>query len=674
MTVIENKHEKGLLEFFGDAETVKEFKKLSNPAQMIDFMWKVPNLQNFLKDNSEPNFGKSDGDTRRFREMGNKLFKVGKDKEAIKMFNKAITKAPTNESGKGKDLSLAVANRSAALYKLGYLQPALDDIEFAFESGYPKDLKYKLFERKIRILVDMQEKEKAFDTRSDFILALKDSTLDEVKRCKTENEIQAMLDDLDIGTTKEIKVDKKLEYKMSQHALGDSHAFLPCLSSNVDIEYDPTRGRFAVANKDIKAGSVILVESAVASVCKEDQVESYCDLCFKNINLRLIPCKSCCYVAYCSKQCLKDAFESYHKYECGNTDMFSKVLENIQKDGKKDIGSTKDFSKLCYRAIAKKPLSWYKENKESLSAEFPKWGDESFDKSTQHALLNLVSHHDRIKPGRLWSFLISAICQLKAYQMSGYFGCKKLKTPAALTEDEVYIGGLLVHLFELMQFNTHGVTESLDREPIKKNAEVAEFDNRIRLVGNGLYPTLCLFNHSCDNNTYKYYAGSNLVVIASKNIYEGEEVTEGYFPTAQMIPRPQRRAWLAEHYWFECQCHACIEDLPTLENISKQYQNFCCQKKNCKGVVPETTNCPACGDTIDVDANKVNIEKVKQSLETLKSKMTTQENSNPEDTFHQITDTWMRLQELVRHPYKLLYTTEQLFWKALRLSHGNYAH
>ena len=57
------------------------------------------------------------------------------------MFNKAITKAPTNESGKGKDLSLAVANRSAALYKLGYLQPALDDIEFAFESGYPKDLK-----------------------------------------------------------------------------------------------------------------------------------------------------------------------------------------------------------------------------------------------------------------------------------------------------------------------------------------------------------------------------------------------------------------------------------------------------------------------------------------------------------------------------------------------------
>ena len=36
------------------------------------------------------------------------------------------------------------------------------------------------------------------------------------------------------------------------------------------------------------------------------------------------------------------------------------------------------------------------------------------------------------------------------------------------------------------------------------------------LVGNGLYPTLCLFNHSCDNNTYKYFAGSKLIAVASK--------------------------------------------------------------------------------------------------------------------------------------------------------------
>ena len=57
------------------------------------------------------------------------------------MFNKAIVKAPVNEAGKGKDLSLAIANRSAALFKSGYYEFALKDIEFALKSGYPKDLR-----------------------------------------------------------------------------------------------------------------------------------------------------------------------------------------------------------------------------------------------------------------------------------------------------------------------------------------------------------------------------------------------------------------------------------------------------------------------------------------------------------------------------------------------------
>ena len=47
--------------------------------------------------------------------------KVGKDIEAIEMFNKAIMKGPLNEEKKGRDMSLAVANRSAALLRLGYL-------------------------------------------------------------------------------------------------------------------------------------------------------------------------------------------------------------------------------------------------------------------------------------------------------------------------------------------------------------------------------------------------------------------------------------------------------------------------------------------------------------------------------------------------------------------------
>jgi len=655
-----DKHEQGLLEFFGDVENVKKFKKLKNTEQMIEFMWKTPALQTFLRESSEQISGKSEGDTRRFREMGNKLFKVGKDREAIKMFNKAIIKAPVNEAGVGRDLSLAIANRSAALLKLGFLKLALQDIEFALVSGYPKDLRYKLLERRIKIYVTIHDKDSAFDTRGDFIIALKNSTIEEDKKCKLENEIQALLESLEFPKIAPNQ-DEITEENVSKQELGKSHSFLPSLSVDVDIEFDPARGRFGVANTDIPAGTVILVEPALVTVNKEDHIDRYCDFCHQKIELLLIPCKTCAHVAYCSNKCKEHALDMYHKSECGSAELFGKVLDNIKKDGKTKTGSTKDISKLCFRAIAQKPLSWYKENKSCINDRFPMFGDEAYQLTPQHSMFSLVTHQDRIQSGRLWSFLISAVCHIKALQITGYFGAKKFKTPPTLTEDELYIGGLLVQVFELMQFNTHAITESTDREHLDDIDVKKDFENKTRVIGDGLYPTYSLVNHSCDGNTYKYFDGSTIVVVASKNICEGEEVTNNYFPHVQLIPRPQRRAWLGQHYWFDCQCEACVNDQPSLADISTHYTNFCCQKENCMGVVKENSKCPGCGEAIDVDINKVEIEKIKQTLESLRTKMSSAKDvKSNEEIYNKTLQTWIRLQKLVRHPYKLLYTTEQL--------------
>ena len=42
------------------------------------------------------------------------------------------------------------------------------------------------------------------------------------------------------------------------------------------------------------------------------------------------------------------------------------------------------------------------------------------------------------------------------------------------------------------------------------------FENRTEIIGSALFPTFALVNHSCDNNTYKYFVGNKLVVVASK--------------------------------------------------------------------------------------------------------------------------------------------------------------
>ena len=45
-----------------------------------------------------------------------------------------------------------------------------------------------------------------------------------------------------------------------------------------------------------------------------------------------------------------------------------------------------------------------------------------------------------------------------------------------------------------------------------------------------MYPTLALFNHSCDPCIVRYYVEDYVVVQAIKNIKKGDEICENYRP------------------------------------------------------------------------------------------------------------------------------------------------
>lgn len=58
-----------------------------------------------------------------------------------------------------------------------------------------------------------------------------------------------------------------------------------------------------------------------------------------------------------------------------------------------------------------------------------------------------------------------------------------------------------------------------------------------------------------------------MVVLAGKNIRQGEEISENYFPHHYYMSQPDRQIWLQEHYNFRCECEACTEDWPALRII-----------------------------------------------------------------------------------------------------------
>ena len=78
-----------------------------------------------------------------YRDLGNKKYASGDSETALGLYTQAVLTAPHTEP----ELSLALANRSAALLSLNNHRAAVQDIEMALSAGYPKVTKYNLRSR-----------------------------------------------------------------------------------------------------------------------------------------------------------------------------------------------------------------------------------------------------------------------------------------------------------------------------------------------------------------------------------------------------------------------------------------------------------------------------------------------------------------------------------------------
>merc|ERR1719158_549374 len=321
-------------------------------------------MQTFLKQSSELDGGKSEGDTRRFRDFGNGHFKAGRDLEAARMFGEAARVAPVSEKGEGRDLSLAIANRSAALVRLGRSRLALMDIKLALDSGYPKDMRYKLYERKVKIAVTLKLREMYHEALAELREALPGAAVEEGRKEQMERQCEALIGELEM----EGAAVEELETQELVVELETPSSYLPAFSSSVDIEFDPVRGRFARANTEVPAGTVIVVETPQSLVLRKEVMAVYCGHCLAKTELCLVPCLGCSHTVYCSIKCRKDAW-GYHTYECGTHGLL-KALAGSE--------STRDMGRLCYRAVCQYPAAWYTENRDSIKQRIPMFGDESW--------------------------------------------------------------------------------------------------------------------------------------------------------------------------------------------------------------------------------------------------------------------------------------------------------
>ena len=103
----------------------------------------------------------------------------------------------------------------------------------------------------------------------------------------------------------------------------------------------------------------------------------------------------------------------------------------------------------------------------------------------------------------------------------------------------------------------------------KLSAEKAAYNWEV--IGTSINTSMALINHSCDPNTFRFNMDKTSVVISSRHIRAGEEITTAYngvqFFSTSMAKREHH---LLKHYMFQCECPACVQKWAEQENLEDE--------------------------------------------------------------------------------------------------------
>lgn len=539
--------------------------------------------------------GKSQAEADRLRKDGNAYYKMKILDTALKLYNQSILVAPhpvlkeapassdnSQEDelvarpqidpakygggvpgGESKALAMGYANRSAVLFELNFYGKCLENIELAFECGYPEELREKLETRRERCLAGLQiadQVEKTLSPKKGGAAGLQTHLLPSSSPSFREKMLApTALKDLFTEVVKEIP--KVIEPNPS----------IPALSKAVKVSHCPGKGRCLVATRDISTGEVIGVERAYSVSIDMEEISRYCSNCLR-FCLTPLPCPSCTKIVYCSSKCRYEGLSEEHWLEClilptmislelTNKNLAYKMLKNVSSSQLRRVFDVVKKTKHV--------------RPESLGCdEHGVYGSNSY-----HGVYHLSSNMEHHSFELLFMQCQLAFVITKMLQLSGRFFIDASFEPVDPSREDFLTTGaaLLSHAIKL-HYNPFEILDLQLKKP----------------VGAGLFPALSLINHSCYPSTKHYNSGRVLILRAVRPISAGEELTDSYTPDFQDQDRETRNRNLSSYY-FECSCEACegnwstYSGLPTLvfkclgclETVSGP--NFVCSNCTAKG-------------------------------------------------------------------------------------------
>lgn len=407
------------------------------------------------------------------RIVGNEYFASQQFEMAIEAYNECVCYTTSLEFR-----GIAFANRAAAYLKLRSYQDCLDSIRLAKECPLPAKVMTKVLAR---------EK-----------LAVESLELDEV----AVNGSSLMPIELSYRRNKRIP------------------SFVFCLK--LKENGNPYGG--IITTKDLHPGDVLAIEQPLTTYTRSI---SMCHNCLQNCG-SLQPC--ICGVMFCSPECKKEAFDTYHNFECS-------LVEHLVTFSDEDCMVLRVFFKLVQRF---EDFTSFREYLENIKAPNPFEGDDYNawpDAGVFESQYRLYYATERpsmencvVRKQYLFrnegTYKSLHICMAKAAIIIDILKrSKQIPCVATGADDWAFLSEHFFRLFFYKTFTAKAVAVASSQiEYVQYNRSImmgleSEVNDALALYG-----TASLFRTSCVANIDMEYAKKTLIVRAKKCISRGTEL------------------------------------------------------------------------------------------------------------------------------------------------------
>lgn len=374
-----------------------------------------------------------------------------------------------------------MSNRSATFFESKRYKETLKDTEYiTFISAYPKHLLYKIWLRKAKCYDALGETDRAKAAYKKALdCVLKHSNLDECTAKKKVEEIEK-------ARTQSQKEKQQLSKETNQikpYEFKKNKVYLSAFKA-VTFDEDCTQGRFACAVENIQTGTTIVEEYAHCAVLAASKLLTNCQCCMVS-TIQPFACPTCAHVVFCSWNCLQNGCNSFHKTEC-------KIQPSVFESGCSINCS------MALRIITQRPLKVFLGFKGLLKEDDNCLKKKRYTYDDYLNIYYLCRNVNQWKREHLLYYTCMAIYLLRLLKQSNYF--ERQTTDDDLHNEEAYIGGLLLRHLQSLPFNAHEISELTNTATVASQETTYKSEH----IGGGVYPTVALFNHSCDPSIIRW--------------------------------------------------------------------------------------------------------------------------------------------------------------------------